>query len=105
MPRNDDLLEQLVQHLIKKTDDHNVILNNKIDSKVDNLQDRVCEEIHNLRKEVTSRIDVLESRLESHEQRLHKVEHKWATLTFFISAGAAVLVSAFEWLGHLFGVK
>lgn len=106
MPRSsDDLLEQLVYNLMKKVDDLSQNINNKIDDKTEHLQNLVCEENRCLRKEVADRLHQMEAKLEGHEQRIHKVEHKWATLTFFISAGVAAGVALLDNISSFFGLK
>jgi hypothetical protein len=105
MPRNDDLLEQLVQHLIKRVDEISTSIPDKLDKKVDELESKVCGEVRYLRKEVADRVNNLEDKISQQDLRLNKVEHRWTTLMFFVSFGSAILASATGWIGSLFGIK
>lgn len=110
----EQLIEQLVHDLLKKTDALYSILNSKMDtvndrmdSKVDILSDKMSEEFKLLRKELSDQIGNINTKLEkaedkiiNHEVRITRIEQTWVVLAVIITAVAGCLASLINWLGH-----
>lgn len=111
-PEGDNLLEQLVHNLIRKVDDHYFALDHKqtashdkLDCKISNLEDKLCDEIRQFKEDIADHIKTINTKLDSHETRLFKIEANWTTLMTISAIGAAAFTTLIQWLGSFLGKK
>jgi uncharacterized protein YukE len=101
-PSNDgDFLHELFRDAMSRID----AASDRFESKLDNLEKRVIEMQSSFQDQTSSRLSDMETRLQSHGEKLVKHEHTFSVITFIFTSGIAGMTALFSWFSGIFGSR
>ena len=91
--KDTSMLESLFHNLSKKVDEGFEAVHETIDRKTSGIEEKVCDEIRELRKELSTKLETLDERQVIHEKRIIKVESFGKSVLISLTTGVLVIAA------------
>lgn len=103
MPPNsqNDFVLELIRDAIRRLEE----VSDKVDARIDSLEQRMAVEHKDLLTVFSNRMHDIEDQVDANTTKLMKHEHNFNMATYLFTGGMATVVSWFTWLGNVFQNK